>query len=1266
MPRLLRCNPFIIKFVCGVIYMFQSSRSFVTFNSRTAHLRGRWLILTALISCVVLVALVFPSDFANRAHAQQKRATNSTAQTTQANTAAARPTTKRITPLRASDAADGSRVTITSDVPLNDYAAYRSGNRFYVVIPGADASTIKSGVRGRGFEDAQVQKRGNDAVLSFRLNPGAKARVNQRFNRLDVVFDAPGDAGQSAAQTAANRNSNQANNAALNTAAATTRTAPSTQNTSPRIAAAQNNSRQSVQTSIETNSSASQNLAARRDSIASLPSSTEAPASAPVVTNQGQSATTENGSNAENQMATNTSPASPDSTASPEQIAQAQTPPQAAAGSAVTNVARPATTGTTLATTINNNLPWLLIGALILAGGLFFAARASRKSTSSEVTTFVSEKSSTRGIASPSETLETGEVISIERNAAATEAALFAVTPAAMSDTVPTAFVAPNEDAPVEATSVEATSVESVPVAASEISLVIVAPTVARVPDDKHSEKNARSGKFSKKNKRKNKLAATPNLATANEKEIASTPDVAQQTSRTFELVEPNYEQGEMAEVEAVTNETAKEEFPPSELAESEFTMSPVVEETVDTDDTAKDEIVAATPLVIAPLAANFAEAVSEKPVEQFSEKATPPAPAFSNASTLSAAPVTVLDLPLDSPIITRELHKLLNGEPHDDIILRRASKQSTREFIAAELLATLATRNIARRERAQNAFITYGFFDRAAQDLSDAETAPTVRVAAARALGLSSNKAATPHLIHALEDRMADVRRAAVEALASLRDPEALAALKSLREREPDRAVPHRLIDNAIESCTPEAMAVSPSIDVATSGMTGAAEIVAPTLIEKIETPEYLKAPKTDFVKTDSVRQTQASHRELVDAALKNAAEPNVHASDEQNAAATSEIVTSEIKEPSFVSESVVESIIVSDENTAPIESEVGWFDLQMDDAATQTATPTTEVSAASAPEITAEPEIAEAETVHSEIVKPEVVIIETVEVEPAIAEEVGESIVFVSVAEETSDHVSGVDTSAETSSTTIASAIEAHDEDIKLQTALSAADDTAASGLDYIADEAIQADEQTSEETAIEVMTQIPQSIRTRLISRETNERVTGVAALGRLSGDEALQAIYAAFDDRDAEVRNAAAQSLHRSSADHTGAFTRALRESTPQRRRNIGASIAGSGLAQHALANLTGESRERTYEAFSLLFLMAKAGEFAPLLKAVEQDPNTEVRLAVVKLLALSGQPEVLPAFRRLAVRGSLPADVRSAVMEAVYQISNQTPSPAQRV
>jgi len=44
--------------------------------------------------------------------------------------------------------------------------------------------------------------------------------------------------------------------------------------------------------------------------------------------------------------------------------------------------------------------------------------------------------------------------------------------------------------------------------------------------------------------------------------------------------------------------------------------------------------------------------------------------------------------------------------------------------------------------------------------------------------------------------------------------------------------------------------------------------------------------------------------------------------------------------------------------------------------------------------------------------------------------------------------------------------------------------------------------------------------------------------------------------------------------------------------------------------------------------------------------------------VISLLAFSNQPETIPAFRRLAVRASLPAEIRSALMEAIHQISTQ--------
>ena len=117
---------------------------------------------------------------------------------------------KHITAIQLGAATEGSRVTVVSDSPLIDYEAFRRGNRFYVKIPLADLSAAAPHFRADGFEDVQVQKVGDSQIVSFKLQPGATARVDQRGNRLDVIFSAanriplntdnpPGDLGPDAA-----------------------------------------------------------------------------------------------------------------------------------------------------------------------------------------------------------------------------------------------------------------------------------------------------------------------------------------------------------------------------------------------------------------------------------------------------------------------------------------------------------------------------------------------------------------------------------------------------------------------------------------------------------------------------------------------------------------------------------------------------------------------------------------------------------------------------------------------------------------------------------------------------------------------------------------------------------------------------------------------------------------------------------------------------------------------------------------------------------
>jgi HEAT repeat protein len=176
--------------------------------------------------------------------------------------------------------------------------------------------------------------------------------------------------------------------------------------------------------------------------------------------------------------------------------------------------------------------------------------------------------------------------------------------------------------------------------------------------------------------------------------------------------------------------------------------------------------------------------------------------------------------------------------------------------------------------------------------------------------------------------------------------------------------------------------------------------------------------------------------------------------------------------------------------------------------------------------------------------------------------------------------------------------------------------------------------------------------------------HNKATAAAAtlsdLARLGPGDSLDLITRALDDPSPEVRTAAVRTLYDLNADLAAScLNNSLREGSHEQRRSLGAALTSSGLVKEAIHSLLGPHREKTYSALSLLFLVAKAGEIEPLMQIIEDHPSTELRLALIKQLGLSGEPKVLPAFYQLAQRGSLPPEIRSAIREAIFQFSNQS-------
>jgi HEAT repeat protein len=165
----------------------------------------------------------------------------------------------------------------------------------------------------------------------------------------------------------------------------------------------------------------------------------------------------------------------------------------------------------------------------------------------------------------------------------------------------------------------------------------------------------------------------------------------------------------------------------------------------------------------------------------------------------------------------------------------------------------------------------------------------------------------------------------------------------------------------------------------------------------------------------------------------------------------------------------------------------------------------------------------------------------------------------------------------------------------------------------------------------------------------------RSAAVTSLGEIEHESVFAPVLMAFADEAREVRAAAARSLSRMSFDRSEGFVRLIETADAETLSKVASACIKAGMVGQAIDRMISEDRRLAYEAFSLLSLLAKANETEPLLDAISDHPETSVRLALIRLLGTSGQPEIATQLRHLAVREGLPEKVRAALMEVVYKI-----------
>jgi len=175
------------------------------------------------------------------------------------------------------------------------------------------------------------------------------------------------------------------------------------------------------------------------------------------------------------------------------------------------------------------------------------------------------------------------------------------------------------------------------------------------------------------------------------------------------------------------------------------------------------------------------------------------------------------------------------------------------------------------------------------------------------------------------------------------------------------------------------------------------------------------------------------------------------------------------------------------------------------------------------------------------------------------------------------------------------------------------------------------------------------------------EAAVRGSAVSCLGSINHESVFAPVLIALADESREVRAAAARSLTGLNFDRADAYVRVIETANEDMLRHVAQACIKAGIVSQAIDRLASNDRRQAYEAFSLLSLLAKANETQPILDAIEHHKATDVRLCAVRVLGLSGQPQVAQAFRQLAGRDDIPEAVRTSILDVIYKIDQARPT-----
>ncbi len=168
----------------------------------------------------------------------------------------------------------------------------------------------------------------------------------------------------------------------------------------------------------------------------------------------------------------------------------------------------------------------------------------------------------------------------------------------------------------------------------------------------------------------------------------------------------------------------------------------------------------------------------------------------------------------------------------------------------------------------------------------------------------------------------------------------------------------------------------------------------------------------------------------------------------------------------------------------------------------------------------------------------------------------------------------------------------------------------------------------------------------------------RSAAVTGLGSIDHESVFATVLIALADDSREVRAAAARTLTSFHFDRADAYVRVMETADADTMREVAQACVKTGIVAQAVDRLASEDRHQAYEAFSLFSLLAKANETQPILDAIQNHKDDEVRLCAIRVLNVAAQPDLAPKLREMVSGQDLPENVRTAMLEVMYKLDQE--------